>query len=278
MRAALTRNMDKSLSSEARNSVADAAVSRMSESTCDELNRWDVRTTAAAETRAVDCFCTHVDVRCSQCHVMPIRGPRYSTCTSPSPQKTNAANVINLCERCRRVTADASVHDDCDFVIFDHPWEASDEYTAISGTDDSSDGGSDSGGDSVDGDGGGGTSLTSGADTIDSLRAPPPPLRQGDVGPRVLHLHYLLYKIGYLSVGGTWFKPGVFCSGTTDAMTKFQTDYWMVGMAGDLGVYNVVTRSVLLSLLDELERRAANVRCSAVSGAEEPRLRMALAA
>lgn len=300
LRAAVTRSLDDSVSADVAKTVADAAMSRVDECASDEISRWEAMTTAAAEIRALDCFCTHSDVSCSHCHIKPITGTRYRSCGSlgnvqlqqiPQQQQHHQPNAntgvagvnsstsssallavvpssqmalpggFDLCERCRRGLADQCLDDDFHFVMYDHPWEASEEYASIrsSGSDED--------------DGGGGFDSPG-----DTLRAPPPPLRQGDVGPRVLHLHYLLYKIGYLSVGGKMFKPGVFCSGTNDAITRFQSDHWCGGMANDLGVYNVVSRSVLLSLLDELDRRAANIRCSAVSGAEEPRLRMALAA
>lgn len=231
-----------------------------------------------------------------------------SRAASAAAAAAAAAAAINLCERCRRALADADLFgdDDASFVVYDHPWEASDEYTSMcsgaglesggggtgnGSSNNSSGGGSGVGGGTSGGSIGGGVSTVSGAGATaaanpsssstsgsDTLRAPPPPLRQGDVGPRVLHLHYVLYKVGYLSLGRPCFRPGVFCAGTSEAVGKFQTDHWVAGMAGQLGVYSAVTRTVLLSILDEQERRAARVRCSAISGAEGPRLRMALAA
>lgn len=126
--------------------------------------------------------------------------------------------------------------------MYDHPWEASDDYAEC---------------------------------CADILRAPTPPLCMGDAGPRVMHLQYVLYKVGYLNVCCAPFRAGLFCSATRDAINVFENDF---RLSNQRGVYTALIRSVLLSLFDEVERRYAGVRCSDIGRASNTRFRTAMAA
>lgn len=188
----------------------------------------------------------------------PIRGARYHRCGGA------AGAPADLCERCRRWVADTygDFDDDAAYVVYDHPWESSEEYaghgavanpldaTAAavaaemmmveSTMDDTTPappqtqamGGRTEG---EDGEGIDVTGMMVVGCASDRLRAPVPPLRQGDAGPRVMHLHYVLHKVGYLSVGGAWFTPGVFCAGTRDAVWRLQSEHWNTTAGGGGG-------------------------------------------
>lgn len=238
LHGSLTRALDGTLTGETARQVSEAACGRLNEASGEEVSLWETSCRIDAESRALACFCTHAGIACSKCQVKSIQGPRYRCTTSRS--------TMNLCERCRRsVGGDAA--DGRLFMVFDHPWEASEEYMECC--------------------------------TSDCLQVPAPPLMMGDVGPRVMHLHYVLYRVGYLSLSNPWFTPGMYCGSTREAIGKFQTDHRVVQNGPDqIGVYTALTRSVLLSLFDELESRCARSRYVNVPGAESTRMRTALAA
>jgi hypothetical protein len=96
-----------------------------------------------------------------------------------------------LCEPCRRAAAGDYVR--CAFTVYDHPWEALPEYHRG-----------------------------------DLLRVPRAPLRAGEAGLRVLHLHYVLYKMGYLRLGSCALRVGVFCDDTRRTVARFQRDHLLV--------------------------------------------------
>jgi hypothetical protein len=81
----------------------------------------------------------------------------------------------------------------CAFTVYDHPWEALPEYHRG-----------------------------------DLLRVPRAPLRAGEAGLRVLHLHYVLYKMGYLRLGSCALRVGVFCDDTRRTVARFQRDHLLV--------------------------------------------------
>lgn len=285
-------------------SIADAAIARRFESD-------DSYCINAANDFTPPCFSEHIGVRCSHCFVEPIIGTRYRSCghlnkrvgsntdgTSDATQTAvlssrNGDPIVNLCERCRRLLRERDEganyttesdesswsHSDS-FVVYDYPWEASEEYAHACDPEYT----------------GSENSVSRTTANVDALQTPVPPLRLGDVGPRVLHLQFVLYKTGYLSMDcggraggaghsgiGEWLKPGEYCAGTREVVGKVQRD-WASDVAGQViaGVYDSFTRSILINLLDKADARtgAANsvVRCSALPGADEPRLRMALTA
>lgn len=80
-------------------------------------------------------------------------------------------------------------------------------------------------------------------------------LKEGDVGGRVCHLQYVLYKMGY--VNGGEFEAGTFCGGTRGGVESVQGD---LGVAVD-GVFGVRTRSVVLRVLKEVEARYLGGGC-----------------
>lgn len=105
----------------------------------------------------------------------------------------------------------------------------------------------------------------------EGVKAPPPPLKTGDGGAAVLHLQYVLCRTGFLSLGA--FRPGVYCRGTMDGVRWVQREH----RVGEDGVYNGCTRGCLLGKVEEMERQCGG-RCATVGGAQEARLRTALAA
>lgn len=270
--------------------VADGAIARSRESddSCCGLTSNDY-------TPA--CFSTHTGVRCSHCHVEPIMGTRYRSCSHVSVDQNNtnpsSSSIVNLCERCRRLLRErddshsytCSTEQDCcasarTFVVFDHPWEATEEYAQLLDPESPMHR----------------NTPSMAAPNIDLLKAPSPPLRLGDIGPRVLHLHYVLYKTGLLNMGNKnyargsmgdsweWLKPGVFCAGTSEVVWKIQRDNWTRDTNGHIvaGVYDHFTKNILIALLEKAEAcaeaQSSIARCSAPSGAENTRLAMALAA
>lgn len=56
------------------------------------------------------------------------------------------------------------------------------------------------------------------------LRAAQLPLQLGDFEWLVLHFHYVLYKVAYLSPACPSFLPSVYCSGTGEAVRKLHPD------------------------------------------------------
>lgn len=138
-------------------------------------------------------------------------------------------------------------------MVYDHPWEASDEYA----------------------------DADLHTSTMDALKAPLAPLEVGDVGPRVMHLHYMLYRVGYVSLFTPGFRVGVYCKATREAIARFQRDHRNSGgdshAAQDYGVYNSLTRLTFLCLFDELELRWSRSRCATISAGESSRARLATA-
>jgi hypothetical protein len=219
---------------------------------------------AAAEQRALARFCTHHGHCCAACQSgAAIEGPRYAcvTCHAPAP---------SLCAACWRAgrgcPAPGVPH--TRFTVLDHPWEADSTYAAA---------------------------------PLDVLAVPRAPLRRGDVGPRVVHLHYVLYKMGYLRVSDTALVVGVFCERTRDAIERFQRDHDLVeatviGWEGEpqvgagpgggavgagleqTGTFCEATRSAILTLFQEVEARYTRVRCRGTPPADPARFRTATAA
>lgn len=186
-------------------------------------------TSASVVTTPEAQFCVHNGVSCSGCHCTPITGARYR-CTQ--------CRTLNLCEACRRSGAyDSDGHS---FVVFDHPWEASDEYAGVP----------------------------------DGYRAPPAPLGLGDVGPRVVHLHFVLYTLGYLFLLKPGFCVDRFTTATRDALASFQDE---CASDGPRGAYSARTRGAVLSRFDDIEAAPPTCRAEA-AGSSLPRLRSVLAA
>lgn len=131
---------------------------------------------------------------------------------------------LNLCEPCRRL----DIYD-VGFLIYEHPWEARD---------------------------------TNGGEE-EPQSTPVPPLEMGDVGVSVMHLQYMLYRLGYLGRGA--FRVGVFCGGTREGVERF---------GGGDGVYGGDMRGGLGVAWEEM---MGGVRCGSKLGGGA-RLRTALAA
>lgn len=204
---------------------------------------------AALERKAVACFCTHFGVSCARCNVAAIQGTRYR-CTSCAE--------VNLCERCKRVGGICTERHF--YTVYDHPWEASDEYKDMGYLDASP----------------------------ESFKAPPAPLQLGDKGPRVMHLHFVLYTLGYLFLLVPGFRVDVFGNATQDAVERFQLDHTTQrdrATARDLtpeqnhGTYNAHTRAKILTLFEDFEARLPPTCRSSVSETPSgPRFRSAMAA
>lgn len=143
-------------------------------------------------------------------------------------------SVVNLCETCRRSSEDREEWGR--FVVYEHPWESSEDYA----------------------EGG-------------ELLAPAPPLRLGDVGPRVMHLQYVLYQVGYLRVG-EGFRVGVLCRRTEEALERLKREFGTVEEG-----YGDLTRGILCRLFDEVER-GVRARCANMGEGERIRVRTAMAA
>lgn len=218
----LTRALEGELEGETCEGVADAMCRQV-----EQEDAWDCTRRVAMERSAVERFCTH-GVECSQCHIREIRGTRYR-CDS-----------LNLCEKCRRELDDGECKK---FTVYDHPWEATEDYEESSS---------------------------------DALQTPRPPLGVGDVGGRVMHLQYVLYKVGYLNVCGGGFRCGVYCRRTEEGIRRFQENHCV---GDECGVYSAVTRAVLVRLVEEVERRCGGGRCYGAGEQEtSARLRTAMAA
>jgi hypothetical protein len=193
---------------------------------------------------------------------MQIEGARF-VCTSCATEQS-----ISLCAQCRH-----SIHlgDDCHITVYDHPWEAEEEYRQMHA---------------------GGLP----AGVHDFLKVPRAPLSLGDRGPRVMHLHYVLYKMGYLRLCNRSLIVGEFCEETRDTVARFQRDHQLLldttrrppspallaaggPEAGDQpGVFTVVTRRAILNLVREVELRYSQARCRSGRSAEAMNLRTATAA
>jgi hypothetical protein len=214
-----------------------------------------------AEQRALACFCTHPGFTCSGCQSMRIEGPRF-VCTSYT---TDAS--ISLCAKCRHTV---HISDECYITVYDHPWEADEEYMQAS------------------------VSATPGAQ--DFLKVPRAPLSLGDRGPRVMHLHYVLYKMGYLRLSNRALTVGEFCEETRNTVARYQRDHQLLSdgslrspspallgaggtETGDQpGVFTSVTRRAILNLIREVEMRYSLARCRSSRSAEAINLLTATAA
>lgn len=217
---------------------------------------------AIAEQRALACFCTHNGHACAACHLRPIEGPRY-VCKSCSTFVD-----VNLCYACRR--AGAHMRDDCRITVYDHPWESDEEYTAA----------------------------TSSRGSLDLLKVPRAPLSLGDSGPRVVHLQYVLYKMGYLTLRNRALSVGIFCEETQRTIRRFQEDHQLLpeqpltdgqcascstGMPisdgrDEAGVFTALTRLTILNLFREVELRYSRMRCGPPADTSSTHLRFATAA
>lgn len=143
-------------------------------------------------------------------------------------------DVVNLCETCRRSSEDREEWGR--FVVYEHPWESSEDYA----------------------EGG-------------ELLAPAPPLRVGDMGPRVMHLQYVLHQVGYLRVG-EGFRVGVLCRRTEEALERLKRAF-VIAEEG----YGDMTRGILCRLFDEVER-GVGARCANMGEGARIRVRTAMAA
>lgn len=183
-------------------------------------------------------FRLHFGVRCGHCHMTPIAGARYR-CTSCE---------VSLCEGCRR--AGARCADRHTYTVFEHPWEAADEYRLAE-------------------------------PLSDGFRAPPAPLSLGDRGPRVMHLHFVLYTLGYLLTRAPGFRVDAYTLATCDAVARFQDDAPAAKPASDnaRGAYSARTRAALLATFDDIDLRSApHCRAAAAPPPVRTRLRSAMAA
>jgi hypothetical protein len=214
-----------------------------------------------AEQRALACFCTHPGFTCSGCQSMRIEGPRF-VCASYT---TDAST--SLCAQCRHTV---QISDDCYITVYDHPWEADEEYRQAN------------------------EGANPGAQ--DFLKVPRAPLSLGDRGPRVMHLHYVLYKMGYLRLSNRALTVGEFCEETRNTVARYQRDHQLVSdgsmrspspallgaggsETGDQpGVYTSVTRRAILNLIREVEIRYSQARCRSSRSAEAIHLLTATAA
>lgn len=158
-----------------------------------------------AEQRALAAFCTHAGHFCVACGgVRPIEGVRFACAHCGSVPRS-------LCSVCRRSGARCGGDNltDCRFLVYEHPWESDVEYAP-------------------------GNPHA----PVDVLKVPRAPLGVGDEGPRVMHLHYVLYKMGYLKVGDEALRVGVFCEETRLTIARFQRDHMLIAgaRAGDAAV------------------------------------------
>ena len=136
-----------------------------------------------------------------------------------------------LCEPCRRST---TAYGAC--TVYDHPWEASEEYAGA-----------------------------------DELGVPAAPLAFGDSGPRVVHLHFALYTLGYLALLAPGFRADAFNAVTQDAVAAFQEEFPSPGDV--VGAYSWATREALLWRIG-----FARSSCREITRHHGVRLRSALAA
>lgn len=210
----------------------------------------DSRSDMNAEQRALACFCTHYGYSCAGCDLKPIEGSRYECKTCSSYM------AVSLCSSCRR----SGVHltDDCRLFVYDHPWEADQEYIAAAND----------------------------RSSRDLLKVPRAPLSLGDTGPRVVHLHYVLYKMGYLDLRNKSLTIGVYCNETQRSIYRFQEDHQLVCESSpssaaalavpslslsnshhastakdEAGVFTLLTRRTILNLFREVESSISRVRC-----------------
>jgi peptidoglycan hydrolase-like protein with peptidoglycan-binding domain len=165
------------------------------------------------------------------------------------------------------------IGDDWKVTVYEHPWEAEEEYaTMLSG------------------------GAASSEAVPDDFKVPRAPLSLGDTGPRVMHLHYVLYKMGYLRLCNESLRVGEYCEETRNTVARFQRDHQLIcdgtpsaaspalaaaggGDCGDLpGVFTVVTRRAILNLFREVETRYSQVRCRSSRRGQSLNLQTAVAA
>lgn len=162
----------------------------------------------------------------------PIAGARFR-CTSCE---------VSLCEPCRR--AGKSCADRHTYTVFEHPWEASDEYQVAD---------------------------------MNCLRVPPAPLVLGDRGPRVMHLHFVLYTLGYILTRAPGFRVDAYTVATRDAVARFQDDASTETLM-ERGAYSARTRAAILARFDDIERPKPPLCRAGAPTSVRTRLRSALAA
>lgn len=134
-------------------------------------------------------------------------------------------------------------------MVYDHPWESCQEYEHVA-----------------------------------ELRAPPAPLFFGDIGPKVIHLHFTLYTLGYLFLLAPGFVADTFNSVTSEAIQKFQSDF-NFDSDDDSRVYSNRMRGSMLRRIEQIEQSMRNrnrssspCRRNTQGNSSRLRLRSALAA
>jgi len=84
---------------------------------------------------------------------------------------------------------------------------------------------------------------------------PAAPLFKGDMGPRVVHLHYALTRTGYIPneevLAGRNIR--LYSDHTVDAVTQFQRDNGLTDNVMAPGVYDALTREMLRNLLGAID-------------------------
>lgn len=120
-----------------------------------------------------------------------------------------ATGSLSFCERCRRARDPIT---SC--TVYEHPWESTMEYTSYT--------------------------------DASELRAPAAPLEPGSFGPRVVHLHFALYTLGYLALLAPGFRADAYNAVTRDAVAAFQ-DAFVPEDGRVRGVYTLRTRVELLA-------------------------------
>ncbi|KAJ8900963.1 hypothetical protein NDN08_000260 [Rhodosorus marinus] len=86
----------------------------------------------------------------------------------------------------------------------------------------------------------------------DNASVPREPLFKGDMGPRVVHLHYALNRTGYIPNGELLRGRNIRLYGdhTVDAVAQFQKDNGLEDKVMAPGVYDALTREMLMSLIN----------------------------
>lgn len=157
--------------------------------------------------------------RFAEHHFCTHRGVQCLSCsTNPicGTRYLSSEDSGSLCEPCRRASRLSMGHNhSSSYMVYDHPWESSQEYEHVA-----------------------------------ELRAPPAPLYYGDIGPKVTHLHFTLYTLGYLFLLAPGFVADKFNNVTSDAIERFQSDFNVVD---DTQVYSHRMRSSLLQRIEAIE-------------------------
>eukprot|EP00189_Rhodosorus_marinus_P010921 CAMPEP_0184737348 /NCGR_PEP_ID=MMETSP0315-20130426/149_1 /TAXON_ID=101924 /ORGANISM="Rhodosorus marinus, Strain UTEX LB 2760" /LENGTH=512 /DNA_ID=CAMNT_0027204505 /DNA_START=101 /DNA_END=1640 /DNA_ORIENTATION=- len=86
----------------------------------------------------------------------------------------------------------------------------------------------------------------------DNASVPREPLFKGDMGPRVVHLHYALNRTGYIPNGELLRGRNIRLYGghTVDAVAQFQKDNGLEDKVMAPGVYDALTREMLMNLIN----------------------------